>query len=75
MARITATTKVLIFKVQGVGHFPLDMLRYDACWPYGTNDALAIPYDAQKGSPRTIELASHSLPTEARWRSFGWRVL
>lgn len=34
--------KVFSFTVKGSGQFPLDMLRYDQCWPTGTDDASKI---------------------------------
>ena len=64
------------FTVEGSGEFPLDMLRYDRCWPATQNDAIQI--NAHMGR-RTVTLATGqrstaSYPTVARWESFLWRV-
>jgi hypothetical protein len=70
--------------VQGTGPFPLDMLRYDACWPRTQSAVDAIHASIQ--GPRitekeyTVELACVSntklscWATE-RWASFGWAVI
>lgn len=65
------------FAVEGRGTFPVDMLRYDRCWPAATSDAQAImpaslEFTAQK---RRVVLRSHFTPTVGRWNSFGWRVV
>lgn len=60
------------FTVDGDYTFPLDMLRYDGCWPASSEDAVAM----ERKGPRTVTLISHfNPPTEARWRSFGWHVV
>ncbi len=62
--------KTYLFKVQGEGsNFPVDMLRYDQCWPRTTDDAIALV-----SFPREISLVSHSKPTPDRWLSFGWKI-
>jgi hypothetical protein len=70
------------FKVQGSGSFPVDMLRYNACYPADTEDAiemLADHRDEDYNKPRTITLSTLAHkgwePTNGRWESFGWRVL
>lgn len=65
------------FSVCGVGRFPIDMLRYDACYPASEQDSAMID-DIRE--PRVIELVAvhHSkafTPTVARWGSFCWRVV
>jgi len=62
--------------------FPLDMLRYDCCWPYSQED---VGHIQNTLGLRSLELNSINLkrrvlnkkdvPTEARWKSFGWTVL
>lgn len=69
-----------IFKVQGRGGFPFDMLRYDECWPETTNDALMLQHpDTLEGlkAVRTITMAtaSRNAPNAKRWESFLWRVV
>jgi len=67
------------FIVEGGGYFPLDMLRYDMCYPYSQEDAAAI--DSSEFKPiRQVKLArivrnKNIRPTEDRWSSFGWTVL
>lgn len=69
------------FTVQGRGQFPLDMLRYDRCWPRGETDANVAQSSSERavGEARLVELTatdrpSYWTPTEGRWRSFGWVV-
>jgi hypothetical protein len=59
------------FVVEGVGSFPLDMLRYDSCWPA---DQETMSYLEARGK-RRLMMRSHSSPTPERWASFGWRVM
>lgn len=74
------------FTVTGSGEFPLDMLRYDSCWPVGTVDAgnLCICPD-RSAEDRTSWLTQRTIkmrmightklgPTLERWRSYGWTV-
>jgi hypothetical protein len=68
----------------GQGDFPLDMLRYDQCWPTSTDDAFNLLNDDHQcagqhlyQSPnrlRSIRLQSYGEPTIERWSSFGWSV-
>lgn len=63
----------------GVQPFPLDMLRYDACWPTSQEDTVRL-----RSSRHGVELAVRDGLrgvtvstwrkefTEARWNSFGW---
>jgi hypothetical protein len=70
------------FEVIGSGEFPVDMLRYDHCYPASTEDAVKISYHRQDGvlynEYRTIRLATveHGKGVEQvtprRWQSFGW---
>src|SRR5947207_2454707 len=62
------------FSVRGSGSFPVDMLRYDACFP-GTNEAVdgIMPLDRDHDT-RTVALRHHSTdrkwqPTKERWYS------
>jgi hypothetical protein len=83
MAKVT----VWRFIVSGVTPFPLDMLRYDACYPVEQDSVAEIESsrDSQDRAARRLEnwnkqyrvmLCSHvNSPTDARWSSFGWRVL
>lgn len=65
------------FVVKGSLPFPMDMLRYDACWPARTEDALAIvaSMDPMSGP---VEVTLYGVSpygfTAGRWQSFGWTV-
>lgn len=71
----------------GAAPFPIDMLRYDGCYPATEADSAAITRsffpidmlgrDDQRG--RHITLEKHSTrrrwePTYGRWNSFLWHV-
>ncbi len=72
----TTKLKVINFVVTGKGPFPLDMLRYDRCWPMTQDDVLHTPWTRNHGmEEREINLngiCAH--PTIERWKSFGWVV-
>lgn len=75
--------------VQGRGSFPIDMLRYDCCWPRDQEAAAHLSSslarwarpDTADGQEqvRSVEVTTvRSLKaypfTDARWASFGWVV-
>lgn len=60
------------FTVQGTGPFPLDMLRFDECWPVADEDVRAL--EGLHFQLAIIRMRSHRGPTTGRWNSFGWRV-
>lgn len=80
MNRITNKMKYFYaFDVEGKGHFPIDMLRHDQCFPMSELDSRVIEnYDAVRGI-RTVRLCAVShvgwQPTDGRWDSFGWHVM
>lgn len=61
--------KLFRFRVVGRGHFPIDMLRYDTCWPSTQDSACDMLGDPPR--TRTITLTSIHRPSD-RWGSFGW---
>lgn len=70
--------------VRGNGYFPVDMLRYDHCWPRTEADSHMIDAnylsDSNKPMLRDVQLlADHDRkfwePTADRWRSFNWSVV
>ncbi|AIY40158.1 hypothetical protein LT85_1000 [Collimonas arenae] len=61
-----------IYTVKGSGDFPIDMLRYDECWPDQPADAEAIAPGNRE--IRYIKLLSDRYPTVHRWESFCWTV-
>ena len=68
------TTKFRTFKVRGGGTFPIDMLRYDRCWPFTQQDVHAIESERGKRTV-TLETAHDASPTPSRWNSFLWGVV
>lgn len=67
------------FKVKGTGQFPLDMLRYERCWPADSDMVLELvpPHTKEE---RVVELCRHvdfkkELPTAGRWQSYRWQVV
>ena len=67
------------FSVRGRGRFPVDMLRYDCCYPVTGIGADRL-LDTDMKTERTIVLrrvtrTSNWEPTEGRWSSFGWYVI
>lgn len=68
------------FTVEGRGEFPLDMLRYDRCWPKReSEDVGAIEKSFRQTQLGAADLYAVRLrglrePEAARWKSFGWRV-
>lgn len=78
MTRMRGPTR---FTVIGRGKFPIDMLRYDSCWPAKSEDARTITatFDEPRDPRETFEIglmqaAGYGEPTVARWDSFGWKV-
>lgn len=65
-----------VFTVEGFGEFPLDMLRYDCCYPDKPSDAEAMSTTPFSGR-RKVTLVSNwpSAPTQGRWQSFSWPVV
>ena len=61
--------------VTGTGPFPLDMMRYDCCWPSSSADV----YIMEDTDKRTlfVKMASSTKKatwTPERWASFGWKL-
>lgn len=66
------------FTVEGHGEFPLDMLRYDRCWPKTEADDSRAMESSYLSSPVrrvTLVTISEGAPTVGRWESFGWRIV
>lgn len=76
---MATTAKPHAFAVEGVWAFPLDMLRYDACWPDTQADAAAMARTFEPGNRElvrvTLMCANPSAPTRERWNSFMWKVV
>jgi hypothetical protein len=72
---MSKSPSIVVFVVEGRGEFPIDMLRYDQCWPRREIDSGTI---RRTNETRKVELmcinTTGRKPTEARWKSFGWTV-
>lgn len=76
-------SKATTFIVKGKGRFPIDMLRYDDCWPVTAVDSGMIE-DSLTGEAWTsairkgykVKLTTNKRygPTEERWNSFMFKV-
>ena len=71
------------FMPTGLG-FPIDMLRYDACYPATSDDAVKISASIRDARayieiyawPESyIDLVGQVKPRSERWKSFGWEVV
>lgn len=52
--------------------FPIDMLRYDQCWPATESDSSKMTH-AEDEAVTVCRIASNNQEwTLERWRSFGW---
>jgi hypothetical protein len=73
--------EIAAFFVEGRGRFPIDMLRYDDCWPVDTDSCLAIESSQGDREPVgamwriQLNTISPTGPNVKRWESFGWKVL
>ena len=74
-AKETATQ----FTVIGRGEFPMDMLRYDGCYPKSEKDTVTMQSDGLREVMlhKTLNWGHSKIwsPTVGRWNSFGWAVL
>lgn len=70
------------FIVEGQVVFPIDMLRYDRCWPDSSSDAIKILNSIDASvlhMPHVVTLIMlcndrDDKPEAKRWESFGWKV-
>ncbi len=70
--------RMIFFVVKGFGRFPIDMLRYDECFPRTSEDGIKIEH-AVTGELRKWEISMCSnrrcTPTVDRWSSFLTKVI
>lgn len=67
------------FTVSGKGYFPLDMLRYDSCWPADGDSVsnltfIPVEQEISKEEIREVILHTYGGVTMGRWLSFSWPV-
>jgi len=75
--------RFLDFTVEGRGHFPTDMLRYDSCYPSDQESAvnMGLTHWDDVSKVRRVKLTKRIEPgidpgpTTDRWLSFGWKVV
>ena len=70
--------KMYEFKVSFSSSFPVDMLRYDCCWPKSSEDAIKIAVSLEGTSnwgKENIWLVGIQEPTTDRWNSFNAKVV
>lgn len=69
--------KIIEFRVTGARQFPLDMLRYDHCWPATADDVVTVSEilsgDIPAGHQTQVLMRGLGV-TVGRWASFGWIV-
>ena len=75
---------VKTFTVEGTYPFPVDMLRYDQCWPsresedsVQLSEAMMLRKTSDPNRKRRVRLTTNAInrPTVGRWESFGWKVV
>ena len=62
------------FTVSGRDTFPVDMLRYDACWPDTSESAIQLLSEDTRAVMLVCWRPKLWVPTIGRWQSFGWHV-
>jgi len=81
-----ARAYILTFEVEPIrpsASFPIDMLRYDSCYPAREQDSNAIDRHYNHTSKESVRLkrGPYKLKNDAtrlnksRWESFGWRII
>jgi hypothetical protein len=62
-------------KVTGNSAFPVDMLRYDQCWPLDPSPVTqSFREDGSRTGKLTVQIQGVGSLTPDRWASFGWYV-
>lgn len=56
---VTIRVRQITFDVRGTGAFPVDMLRYDACWPASEADSHRMVLTHERTEPVTVKLRKH----------------
>ena len=72
MGSIIADNRI-IFYARGKGHFPLDMLRYDKCYPLKEGEAKGLGNWVPETRAIRLETSGTHI-TRGRWKSFGWII-
>ena len=81
---MTNKMRKMSFTVEGKLPFPIDMLRYDSAIPEEDGDSSNIEASLSESisgnEPMTyrinlIRFSEGFYPTNARWESFGWKVV
>lgn len=64
----------VIVTVSGQGRFPVDMFRYDRCFPASENDSYLIMDTFSRYSHWTVKVAKHVDKAKKDWKSH-WMAL
>ena len=64
----------IIYTVEGIGQFPVDMLRHDQAYPVDMEGVENITNLDGLRCKRRVRLCG-TLGTGARWQSFGWAIV
>jgi hypothetical protein len=91
MPRYANEEKAYYYRVTVAGRvaFPMDMMRYDRCYPANETESYKIAaairhdgdaYHKEPDGSIKVELVAVSrnprwTPTQGRWESFGWKVI
>lgn len=69
-------TYLIRFTVEGKGYFPVDMLRYDSCFPSNQSSVTRLGNSPESREVYLARVTNRKqwTPTYDRWRSFGWIV-
>lgn len=83
-AKSNFKTPIWDYHVVGRSYFPMDMLRYDRCWPIGPVSVInlaKLPTEFLKeerhrffSELRIVQMNGIREPSVERWESFGWHV-
>ena len=77
--------KIVKFIATGIGAFPLDMLRYDHCWPSTSDSVSKMTDEGHRGIEMSMATSlgirdarnavmDGNAVTVGRWNSFGWEI-
>lgn len=72
--------KFQVYTVEGMGRFPIDMLRKDQSFPYDGTDSAKIEQYSHNVTLREVQLGRYvtskkEWPDIGRWNSMGWKVI
>jgi hypothetical protein len=71
------------WEVEGSMSFPVDMLRYDSCFPFSETESYKIIKCMEGNNRGPVRVIVHRYrssgmskePNAQRWQSFGWKIV